>query len=83
MLSVAPEDVAIAHSISEIGTLPVTCVVECSTPEEYSQLITICLSEILGCHSAQTSRAARQPAERRRPAELISSNVRQMAFPAA
>ncbi|SCB60465.1 hypothetical protein GA0061105_11136 [Rhizobium aethiopicum] len=45
MLSVAPEDVAIAHSISEIGTLPVTCVVECSTPEEYSQLITICLSE--------------------------------------
>jgi hypothetical protein len=44
-LAVALENVVVAHSIAEIGTPPVTCVVEPSTADAYSQVITIYLSE--------------------------------------
>lgn len=43
--SVAPESVADVHSISGIGTLPVTCVVEPANADPYSQLITLYLAE--------------------------------------
>jgi hypothetical protein len=47
MLAISCESVAIVHSINEIGTLPVTCVVEPASAASYSQLITIYLSEPL------------------------------------
>ncbi|MGK6317496.1 hypothetical protein [Neorhizobium sp. DT-125] len=47
MLAISCESVAVVHSISEIGTLPVTCVVEPASADPYSQLITIYLSEPL------------------------------------
>jgi hypothetical protein len=43
--AVALESVVVVHSTAEIGTLPVTCVVEPSTADAYSQVITIYLSE--------------------------------------
>ena len=47
MLSVAEESVSVVHSINEIETTPVTCVVDNSTADTYSQLITIYLPESL------------------------------------
>lgn len=45
MLAIVLESVAVVHSISEIGPLPVTCVVEWANADAYSQLITLYLSE--------------------------------------
>lgn len=45
MPAIASESVAVVHSISEIGTLPVTCVVEPANTDPYSQLITLYLAE--------------------------------------
>ena len=47
MLSVAEESVSVVHSINEIETTPVTCVVDNSTADTYSQLITIYFPESL------------------------------------
>ena len=47
MLSVAEESVSVVHSINEIETTLVTCVVDNSTADTYSQLITIYLPESL------------------------------------
>ncbi|MDR6820877.1 hypothetical protein J2X76_006077 [Neorhizobium sp. 2083] len=47
MLAISFDSVSVVHSISEIGSLPVTCVVEPGSADPYSQLITIYLSEPL------------------------------------
>ena len=47
MLGVAEESVDVVHSINEIETAPVTCVVDNSTANTYSQLITLYLPEPL------------------------------------
>ncbi|ABC94442.1 hypothetical protein RHE_PF00554 (plasmid) [Rhizobium etli CFN 42] len=47
MLAISCDRVAIVHIINEIGSLPVTCVVEPGSVDPYSQLITIYLSEPL------------------------------------
>lgn len=47
MLNVAEESVSIVHNINEVETAPVTCVVDNSTADAYSQLITLYLPEPL------------------------------------
>ena len=47
MLGVAEESVSVVHSVNEIEIAPVTCVVDNSTADTYSQLITLYLPEPL------------------------------------
>lgn len=47
MLGVAEESVDVVYSITEIEAAPVTCVVDNSTADPYSQLITLYLPEPL------------------------------------
>jgi hypothetical protein len=47
LLSISGEDVDVVHSISEIKDALATCVVETSSADSYSQLVTIDISEAL------------------------------------